>query len=309
MKKFRYAICSVLLLALSLVFMAGCEFSFGSKYTQFEIEYTKNLEFFVGEDYYDALLKGIGTKKNDEKEDVTSKMTVDVSEYNKNEVGTYKIYCEFEGIKLNYEVKVVDEMTDLYSINYRLQKAIDNTFKRDENGVFSYEAKSTSIFEPETDLFVNFNEHLIYEDYDGVISIYVKYSISSIDNPGVEESVIEMWYYGLQGIGTITLKEYENETVTTMEGSVDDYGTIIGVYAEAGLPINIYPIGLNDLDIAGVEEGTLTMQDNVYTLDMGYGYSFVWEDNVFTYVMGAKYTFPKGELTIIPTAPEATSQE
>lgn len=78
------------------------------EHTDFKIHYTPNLEFSVGEEYYDAQLKGYATNLEGVEEDVTEQMEVDSSEYNKDVPGTYKIYCTFEGVTLSYTVTVVE---------------------------------------------------------------------------------------------------------------------------------------------------------------------------------------------------------
>lgn len=306
-KKISFALAFALIITCFVPMLSGCEFSFGSKYKQFEINYTQNLEFFVGEDYYDANLKGIATKKDNTIVDVTDKMEVDASAYNKNKVGTYKIYCEFEDTKLSYEVKVVEEMTDEYSINLRLQKAINNTFKRNEDGVFSYEAFASNLFEAETGVYVWFNEFMIYEDNNGLINAYLKYDIEDVEDSSNVATAIEMWYQGTKTAGTITTATYGDEAgVEKVEDAdLETFNTMIGFSSMMGLPCSIYAIAIDDI-VADVEDCVLTKEEFGYYLECEDGFTAVWDNDIFFEVAEVSYDFTKSSISTIPTVPEAT---
>ena len=181
----------------TIVFIGGCSFEFnlGPTYEKFEVTYTSNLEFLVGEEWKDELIKGTGTKKDDTKEDVTSIMTIDKSEYKKDTPGKYKIYFKLEEITLDYEVSVVEKITDETAINVRLNPVISNSFKRTDN-VLKFEASNTTAYDG-----FNFTEKLIYEDNNGEYSVYYNWEID-------EDTICEVWYIGTLTEGKMIFKEY-----------------------------------------------------------------------------------------------------
>lgn len=106
LKRFAVSLTLVLIVACFVPMLSGCFEK--PEYQQFKIQYTQNLEFNVGEDYYDANLRGVAIKLDGTEEDVTDRMEVDTSEYNKEVPGTYRIYCRFEKHVLSYTVTVVE---------------------------------------------------------------------------------------------------------------------------------------------------------------------------------------------------------
>lgn len=281
MKKLRYALCTVLVLAFSVFFIAGCDFFNVSDYKQFEIEYTKNMEFLVGENYHDPLLKGYATKKDDTIEDVTSKMTIDSSAYNKNAVGQYTIDVTFEGTKLSYSVNVVEEIANETEINVRLQKAIDNTFVRDNNGKFSYKAENS-----QTSNNVTFAETLIYKDVNGVIDIYLKYEYSS-ELYLESNAEMEFWYTGNSESGNLYMNDEEG--VTCEEVTIEDLTYIIAICQGS-----IYPIHIDDIS-ADVSECVLTLDQDGYHI-IGSDFEIDYKNNLIYSVNGVSYDFQTTEV-------------
>lgn len=310
MKKLRYFLTLAVVLSFSAMIFAGCSISFGgSDYKQFVVHYTENLQFLVGEDYYDARLKGVATKKDDTTVDVTDRMTVNTSEFKKETPGVYKIYCEFEGIKVNYEVSVVSEITNIATINARIENVQANTFKRDAEGVFSYEASNSSEYSEG----VNFNEYMIYIDDNGELSIYLRYEAESSTEPEDKQTAIEYWYYGTEDDGSLTMKTYDGEekveTVTDMTLS-DFQGMIVLISAE--MPVSIIPYGMEDTLTVADNATLVRNQDGSYTLteiDDSETYVVSYKDNIFTEIYGVEYIFPKSSTAEIPAKPADTENE
>ena len=90
MKKLKFIPIMVCMIMLTIA-LTGCSL-FESKYKSFKVQYTEGLQLLLGEEWHDDLIKGTATKSDDTEEDVTSKMTIDTSEYKKDQVGKYKIY-------------------------------------------------------------------------------------------------------------------------------------------------------------------------------------------------------------------------
>lgn len=299
MKKFRYIISFALILSFSLVFMSACDF--GSQYKQFQVEYTRNLEFLIGEEYEDENIKGIATKRDGTTEDVTNTMETDTSEYNKNVAGTYKIYFEFADIRIHYEVKVVEEITNSNNVNLRLQEAINNTFKRDDNGLFSYEASISTEFLDST----YFNEYMIYEDLNGVIDIYLKYEIQSIEDPSNVQVAYEFWYHGTESLGEITLKPYGESPVVLDDQNIAGFNMHLYNISES-LPVSIFALGIGDVS-AELSDCTLILDENGYKINYeedGFEGVIKYKDNIIYEVDGVSYNFPKPDSVIIPSIPQ-----
>ena len=292
-KKVSFITALVLVVACFMPILTGC-FG-GSDYKQFGIKYTLNLEFLVGEDYSDPNLKGTAVKKDGTEEDVTDRMTVNKSAYNKDVVGTYKIYCEFEGIETSYEVKVVNEITNELNVNLRLQDAIENTFKRDEDGVFSYEATCSTYYQEG----VNLDEYMIFHDDNEDLSIYLKYSVTSQTDPTDTAVAIEYWYFGTKELGTLTVKSYGGTTtVDTVEDiSLDDFN---GVLYLTELPNSVFALGIGDVE-ADVEDCVLTKTGDTYRIECLDGFNVTYTNNVIEEVNGVEYTFPMSDLAEIPS--------
>ena len=165
-----------LLFALVLTFfmpvLAGC--TAVSDYRKLNLEYTNNLEFLVGEDYYDANLKGYAIKADASKEDVTKIMKIDSSTYNKNTVGTYIITCKFEEFEKSYSVRVVNQISNVALINERLEQALKTSFKTDATGKLNYEAENSVILQG-----TKFDERLVYSENNGIIAAYLKWSLNN----------------------------------------------------------------------------------------------------------------------------------
>ena len=271
--------------------LSGCFSS--SKYKEFQINYTANLEFLVGEEYHDDLLKGTAITKEDEEVDVTDQMTVDASAYNKDAVGTYKIYCEFEKTKLSYEVKVVEEITNDLKINIRLQKVLDNTFKRDENDVFSYEADCSNYYNEDYALL----EYMIFNDNNGELSIYLEYSVVAYEDIEDSTVAVQYWYEGTEEEGVLTMIAGGNRQ--SFNSSVEEFNMIL---LQTELPTSIYVLGIDDVS-ADVEDATLTKYDDCYFIDCEDGMEIIYEDNLIVAVNDVWYTFPQSETTTIPAIP------
>jgi len=189
MKKTKFITMLICMFILT-VFLTGCNLNSG--YSQFEIRYTKNLQLFVGEEWHDDLLKGIATKSNGKTEDVTSKMTVDTSKYNKNKVGKYKICCEFADIKIDYEVEVVNEITDTAQITARLQKVMENSIVA-KNGVLSFDvliSQDVTYMEEDGQI----KQYMYYRENNSIIDMYYKWDLVKGDNA---ETMLEIWYNGI----------------------------------------------------------------------------------------------------------------
>ena len=307
-KKFSFILAFALIITCFVPMLSGC-FS-GSKYKEFKINYTANLEFLIGEEYHDDLLKGYATTKEDEEVDVTDQMTVDSSAYNKDEVGTYKIYCEFEKTKLSYEVKVVDEITDLTEIANRLVPVSVNTFNRDENGVFSYESSNSSSL-----MGSDFDEKLIYIDDDGQISAYLTWEIDDV-------VAAEYWYVGTESAGTLTIRYSDDETQTVESEQTTLEGCCMGLAFAAALyelPVTVFPMPyLED----GFEFDPISVS-LVRGIDSRYELTIIeldeddeevvtvleYNNDMLVAKDGVEFTFPKTATATIPTVPEATTQE
>ena len=137
MKKLKYGIMTLALFC-SCILATGCDL-FAPRVERLQVVYTNNLQLLVGEDWHDDLIKGTATYTDNTKKDVTDEMTIDTSNYDKTKAGKYTINFEYEGVEVDYEVEVVEKLTDTTFINLRMQDVIENTFK-ESNNTLSFEA-------------------------------------------------------------------------------------------------------------------------------------------------------------------------
>lgn len=287
MKKFKYGVFALILVC-ACFFMSACDFFKSEpKVEEFVVQYTRDLEFFVGENYHDDLIQGTAIYTDKTEKDVTSKMEVDTSDYDKTKVGTYEIKFKYEGIKVSYNVNVVDKMTDTISINARMADVVAETFKR-TNNVLSFEASNETTYEG-----LAFAEDLVYVDNNGVVSAYVSWSLS-------EEKFVEFYFNGTKDSGTVAMvAPLEGVLLEYPDVSIDDFSVFVIMSAsEQG-----WPAILNPSDILVLEEssysGELSVNDGVFTLTKD-GYSLQYKNNKIFALDGAEITFPKKTSTIIP---------
>ena len=285
MKKLKFGIFAFVLVCSSLL-MTACSL-FGPSVEKLEVEYTANLQLLVGEEWVDDLIKGTAIYSDDTEKDVTKDMKIDKSDYDKTKVGKYEIEFSYKGASADYEVEVVNKITNSATINNRLSKVIDETFKRNGN-VLSFEATKTSEVTDE-----DFVESLVYVDNNGQISAYTKWTLGN-------ETILEMHYNGTKDSGIETcIFESENNTLEYEDWSLEAYSLHLLTVAETlVLPAEITPSGILALE-EDIFAGELTLENSVYTLTHE-GNTLQYKDNVVTTLNGAELKFPKTTTTTIP---------
>lgn len=286
MKKLKFGVFALVLVCSSLL-LTACNL-FGPSVEELEVEYTANLQLLVGEEWVDDLIKGTAVFSDDTEKDVTKDMKIDKSAYDKTKVGKYDIEFSYKGASVDYEVEVVDKITNSANINYRLSKVIENTFKRNDN-ILSFEAVKTS--EVGNDDFV---ESLVYVDNNGQISAYTKWVLGS-------ETILETHYNGTKDSGIETcIVESENTTLQNENMTLDTYSLHLLSTAEVLLlPVEVTPSGILALT-EDVYAGELTLDNGVYTLKHESN-ELKYKNDIVTEVNGAELKFPKATTTTIPT--------
>ncbi len=296
------AICLVIPCALSLTACGD------SKYTALDIEYTADLEFLVGEEYIDNGLKATATTDKGKTEDVTSKVTINSSEYNKNVVGKYKIYVELDELKKSYEVSVVERLTGDASLN-RFKGVIQNTFG---DGAYSFSMTTVNTVSYTVIPITQNIQHSI--DADGNILSYVKWSaVDKFTNPNdvVEYLIYEAWYKGTveSGVTTIrTTSDNINYTVVTTQQSFAEFNSDIESRADtAGYPANNVPVLLASNVVALTSDnlsliGELTKTGDIYLFATNEA-KYIYKDNKLQSIDGMNIIFNN---VSIPEIPEVT---
>ena len=304
MKKFKFipVVVCVIMLAVALT---GCNL-FKDDYKTFQVQYTPNLQLLLGEEWHDDLIKGTATKSDDTEEDVTSKMTIDTSEYNKDKLGKYKIYFEFSGIKVNYEVEVVNEITNSALITSRLQQVCKNSFEA-KDGVLNFNAhysNDVTYNEAEGKL----NQYLVYKQNGENINIYYKWEESSADL-SASSAIYQMWYIGTAESGTITLYSNLGEVDVATDMTIADFDAT--TYSIAEQIVQVY----SELDAYMIVEsffeakdlifaGSLTKNAGLYTLqetDIG---TIKYQDDKVIYIDGISVTYNEATIPQIPAIVE-----
>ena len=291
MKKLK-SLFSVAVVVLATVVFAACG---APSYEKLTVNYTSGLEFLVGEDYSDANVTAKATLSDGSTEDVTSKLTINTSEYNKNTMAKYKIYFEFEGMKESCEVSVVDRITTSSIINDRFAKVINNTFG---NGAYSFEM--TEVTEIDTNTYTTQTIKQTVDASGNIVS-YVKWVVTM----GSENvTIYEKWYTGTATAGECVDGVEEETTAVSFSEFNDEIAldaASAGAYlgdAVVLLPGNVYDLKANTQTLTG----ELTKAGDVYTLTSDSTYTYV--NNVLTSINGVDVTF--GQATI-PAVPELTA--
>lgn len=287
MKRLKYGVFALILVC-ACCFMSACDiFSTEPRLEEFVVQHTQNLEFLVGEDYHDELIKGTAFYSDDTEVDVTEEMEIDKSDYDKTQVGTYEIKFTYKKVQVSYDVKVVNKITNTININNRMVDVIGNTFQR-VNGVLSFEAKNETTYEG-----LDFAEDLVYVDNNGVVSAYVGWSLS-------EMKFIEFYFNGTKESGNVSIvNAFEGGIMEHTDLSIDDFSMIVLQSAsEAQIPAVLSPSGVLALE-EDTYAGELTLNNNVYTLTFE-DYSLQYKNNKIISLNGVTITFPKKSSTIIP---------
>lgn len=213
MKKKIITLNLVLCLSFLCICLTGC---FSPRVKKLEVEYTPNIQFFVGEEWHDDLIKGTAIYSDDTKKDVTEDLNIDTSDYDKTQVGEYDIVFEFEGIEVKYQVKVVEEMTNLTSINKRIDPCFQNAFKA-QNGDLEFSA-TTSEYIAQKNVYAK--QTIQYKLENNTLKEY--YKLEYTDESGLDcVSLCEILYIGDSTNGTLTNKYYTTDDNTTYYYSVN----------------------------------------------------------------------------------------
>lgn len=209
MKKKIIALNLVLCLGLLCVCLTGC---FSSGEEKLVVTYTPNIQFFVGEDWHDDLITGTYYSDDTEK-DVTEDLNIDTSAYNKNEVGNYDISFEYSGIKVKYQVSVVETMTDSRSIKNHIEPCFQKAFK-EQNGVLEFSATCSEDYIDG----VYLKQTIEYKLDNGNLKEY--YKIELTDGDTESTSLCEMLYVGDLTNGILTTKYYTTDDEEPTDDSV-----------------------------------------------------------------------------------------
>ena len=299
MKKFKFIPVIVCMIMLAVA-LTGCNL-FKDKYKNFQVQYTPNLQLLLGEEWHDNQIKGTATKSDDTTEDVTSKMTIDTSEYNKDQVGKYKIYFEFEGIKLDYEVEVVSELTNATFISERLYKVMQNSLVA-KDGVLSFDATMSQdiTYMGQSG---QVKHTMYYREDNSIIDVYYKWELVNPDT--TVDTVYEIWYNGTVDDGIMTI-DYQDGDIESGAGTLEDFDALNELLADE-LAVMI-DASVNYIDIAGIQTfqslttytGTLTKNANLYTLAVGTT-TITYSNNKLATVNSVNFAY--NTTNTIPTAP------
>ncbi|MBQ7880672.1 MAG: hypothetical protein IJ358_02375 [Clostridia bacterium] len=299
MKKFKFIPVIVCMIMLAVA-LTGCNL-FKDKYKNFQVQYTPNLQLLLGEEWHDDQIKGTATKSDDTTEDVTSKMTIDTSEYNKDQVGKYKIYFEFEGIKLDYEVEVVSELTNATFISERLYKVMQNSLVA-KDGVLSFDATMSQdiTYMGQSG---QVKHTMYYREDNSIIDVYYKWELVNPDT--TVDTVYEIWYNGTVDDGIMTI-DYQDGDIESGAGTLEDFDALNELLADE-LAVMI-DASVNYIDIAGIQTfqslttytGTLTKNANLYTLAVGTT-TITYSNNKLATVNSVNFAY--NTTNTIPTAP------
>ena len=299
MKKFKFIPVIVCMIMLAVA-LTGCNL-FKDKYKNFQVQYTPNLQLLLGEEWHDDQIKGTATKSDDTTEDVTSKMTIDTSEYNKDQVGKYNIYFEFEGIKLDYEVEVVSELTNATFISERLYKVMQNSLVA-KDGVLSFDATMSQdiTYMGQSG---QVKHTMYYREDNSIIDVYYKWELVNPDT--TVDTVYEIWYNGTVDDGIMTI-DYQDGDIESGAGTLEDFDALNELLADE-LAVMI-DASVNYIDIAGIQTfqslttytGTLTKNANLYTLAVGTT-TITYSNNKLATVNSVNFAY--NTTNTIPTAP------
>lgn len=306
MKKFKYFIVGVV--AFCCVLLTGCFFDSNS-IENLEVTYTVGQQFFVGEEWKDDLIAGTatysdGSEKSLKRED----LTIDTSKYDNTKVGTYKIYCEYEGIKTSLKVNVVDEMTDAYSIKRVTNSMVENSFKEVNNHL---EFKCTYISSDASEYDTYYKQTLEYKVIDN--NVYEHYILNLTDDNGTAEYMLaELLYVGTKDEGVMSVKyvvaesestlTYEIETqlstLQEFETSIKEFATemSIGRYLDGSQFVNFYTD-----TYPYYAPSKLVKTDTGYQMTLSENGTIIFKNNKLSEVKGIKIEYE----TNIPSQLEA----
>ena len=286
MKKKIISLNLVLCCGLLCLCLTGC---FAPKIKKLEVEYTPNIQFFVGEEWRDDLVKGTATYSDDTKKDVTKDLNIDTSKYDKTKVGKYDIVFEYEGLDVQYQVEVVEEMTNVTSIRKRIEPCFQNVFKA-QNGVLEFSA--TYLEYVEEDLYLR--QTFEYKLENSTLKEY--YKLEYTDESELNSlSLCEILYVGDLTNGTLTNKYYTTDDdinyyydVNSKLGTLEEFEEAIpeianlyeaSIYLDANQWLNFYetyypnivPLKLTKLNntytITLVNNKTITIDNDGYMSD------------------------------------------
>ncbi len=270
MKKKIITLNLVLCLSFLCICLTGC---FSPRVEKLEVEYTPNIQFFVGEDWHDDLIKGTAIYSNDTEKDVTKDLNIDTSDYDKTQVGEYDIVFEYEDIEVKYQVKVVNEMTNLTSITKRIDPCFQKAFKA-VDGVLEFSATTSEYVEE--DLYLK--QTIQYKLENNTLKEY--YKIEYTDESELNcVSLCEILYVGDLTNGTLTNKYYTTDdeityyydvnskqgTYVEFEETIPEIATLYGAstYVDAGQWLNFYTNYYPNLTPL-----RLTKSTNTYTITL-----------------------------------------
>lgn len=247
MKKKIITLNLVLCLSFLCICLTGC---FSPRVEKLEVEYTPNIQFFVGEDWHDDLIKGTAIYSDDTEKDVTEDLNIDTSDYDKTQVGEYNIVFEYEDIEVKYQVKVVEEMTNLTSIQKRIEPCFQNAFKA-QNGVLEFSATTSKYVEE--DLYLK--QTIQYKLENNTLKEYYKLEYTN-ESESDCMSLCEILYVGDLTNGTLTNRYYTTDDDTTyyydinskqgtlseFEEDIPEIATLYGAstYIDASQWLNFY---------------------------------------------------------------------
>ena len=225
MKKKLLSLNLILCLGFLCIALTGC---FAPRVEKLRVEYTANIQFFVGEDWHDDLIKGTAIYSDDTEKDVTADLNIDTSNYDKTQVGEYDIVFEYAGIEVKYKVKVVDEMTHYSSIINRVEPCFQKAFKA-QNGVLEFSASYSEFVEE--DLYIK--QTIQYKLENNILKEY--YKIEYTDESELNSiSLCELLYVGNLTDGVLTNKVYTTDDeviyyydVNSQQGTLEEFEDVI----------------------------------------------------------------------------------
>lgn len=275
MKKKIITLNLVLCLGLLCVCLTGC---FSPSVEKLVVTYTPNIQFFVGEDWHDDLITGTAYYSDDTEKDVTKDLTIDTSAYDKNKVGEYDITFEYGGIKVKYQVSVVETMTDSNSIKKHIEPCFQKAFTA-QDGVLEFSATYSELVEEG----VYVKQTIQYKLDNDTLKEYYKIEYTNADETE-SLSMCELLYVGDLTNGTMTNKYYTTDDeepnddsvyyydVNSTEGTLSEFEQVIPyiapmydatIYLDASQWLSFYTN-----DYPHIVPSTLTKNANTYTIKL-----------------------------------------
>jgi len=179
MKKLKYLVCLVFLVCITVSCFAGCA---SIAYVKLELEYSPNVTFAVGDEYFDSTLVVYGVTKDGFKRDITADCEIDSSDFNKDVPGGYVIVVKYMELTAEYTVFVGDAIIGLEVSDSKTEYVIGENYTSSGMKAYTVTTKGekrevTSNVKIDYSAF-NKNQAGIYEIVVTYLGITAKYTVT-----------------------------------------------------------------------------------------------------------------------------------